>query len=292
MKNKFFRVFFFVFFILFVSSKNIYADETYSLKMKDNLIVSQVSTKINKLIDEKWNSVTIKYVVALDKTLKKLDEKTRAYQIINEIKKKIVSHTNEINIKEQKNEEDTLKNEVFDLKYTPTTDFKEFKIDIGEVRNYRLTLNNTERNSLWRENYKYSEKLIDSAQEWSDFSLSKWELTHKRNSSDSYYDYWKINSRFADREIVCKNVNWITHTESIWRWYYKCSDDNCTEKLKNSLNDVFSMYLKEKNQSSRPHYDWIVRSEFQNIWVWIAIKQKSDNNFEFYITTHMCTELK
>ncbi|MDD3302000.1 MAG: hypothetical protein PHN31_00450, partial [Candidatus Gracilibacteria bacterium] len=147
MKNKFFKVFFFVFFILFVSFKDIYADETYSLKMKDHLIASQVSAKINKMIDEKGNSITIKYVVALDNTLKKLDEKSRSYQIINEIKKKIVSHTNEINLEEQKTEEDTIKTEVFDLKYTPTTDFKEFKIDIGEVRNYRLTLYNTERNS-------------------------------------------------------------------------------------------------------------------------------------------------
>ncbi|MDR1944596.1 MAG: hypothetical protein LBQ59_00460 [Candidatus Peribacteria bacterium] len=53
---------------------------------------------------------------------------------------------------------------------------------------------------------------------------------HKRDLSDSYYDYNKIASWLKDRGIVCKNVNTVTFSESVaWTSYY-CSENStdCT----------------------------------------------------------------
>jgi hypothetical protein len=118
-------------------------------------------------------------------------------------------------------------------------------------------------------------------------------MSHKRDPNDVYYDYYKITSRFADRLVVCKNINRITNTENIWRWYYDCSDSNdCTEKLISWTKEVFDFYMTEKGKSNQVHYESVVKKEFNKIWLWISIKKSGDNSYEFYITTHYCTELE
>lgn len=268
-----------------------FASESYKLTMKDKLLVSNISDKINKLIDIKWDIITSKYVFTINKTIKKTEKNSKIYQILNWIKANIVNHTNE-KYKQENNIEEIKKESETKSNYKSKTNFSDFRIDMNKVRTSWLWLYNEVRKVKWRTTYSYENKLNDTAEEWSDTSLAKWVMSHKRDSGDSYYNYNKINSWFADRQVTCKNINRVTHSENIWRWYYKCSDSNdCTDKLIWWIKQVFNMYMAEKGKANQVHYESIIKKEFSKIWVWIAIKKTSSNNFEFYITTHFCTEL-
>ncbi len=280
-----------IFIFLFIFSIQFsFAEENYKLTIKDKLIVNNISSKITKLIDKKWDTITSRYVTRLNKAIKNTEKNSRIYQILNSIKIQIVEYQNtkyknNNNIEEKK--EETKSN------YESKTDFSEFKIDMTRVKTTWLWYYNEVRKNIWRNEYSFDTKLNDSAQNWSDTSLARWIMSHKRDSGDSYYNYNKITSRFKDKWVVCKNINRITHSENIWRWYYSCSDSNdCTDKLIWWIKQVFLMYMAEKGKSNHVHYDSIIMKEFNKIWVWIAIKKTSSNNFEFYITTHFCTELE
>lgn len=268
-----------------------FAEESYKLTMKDKLLINNISTKINTLIDKKWNIITSKYVTTINKTIKKTEKNWRIYLILAWIKTNIVNHTNNKYIKENNLEQ--VKNETLTKwEYVSKTNFSEFKIDITKVRTSWLWYFNNVRKSMWRNPYSYDTMLNDTAEEWSDTSLTRWYISHKRDPNDSYYNYNKITSRFKDRWVVCKNINRITHSENIGRWYYSCSDgSDCTDKLIWGIKQVFDMYMAEKWKSSHAHYDSIVMTQFSKIWVWIAIKKSSGSNYEFYITTHYCTEI-
>lgn len=268
-----------------------FAEESYKLTMKDKLLINNITTKINFLIDKKGDVITSKYVTIINKTIKKTEKNWKTYLILLWIKTNIVNYKNnkyikENNIEEVKNEEQTK------WDYESKTNFSEFRIDMSKVRTSWLWYFNNIRKSMGRNPYSYGTKLNDTAEEWSDTSLAKWVMSHKRDTNDSYYNYNKITSRFKNRWVLCKNINRITHSENIWRWYYKCSDSNdCTDKLISWTKEVFDMYMAEKGKASRAHYDSIVMNEFSKIWVWIAIKKSGNSSYEFYITTHYCTEL-
>ena len=283
LKKTFIIIFLFIFSIQFS-----FAEETYKLTIKDKILINNTSVKINRLIDKKWDIITSKYVIILNKVLKKTVKNSRNYQILSKIKTNIVSYNIEKYRQENKIEE-PVKNE---WNYKTKTNFSDFKIDMTRIRTSWLWFYNEVRKNKWRTIYSYESKLNDSAQEWSDTSLARWIMSHKRDANDSYYNYNKINSWFADRQIICENINRVTHSENIWRWYYKCSDSNdCTDKLITWTKEVFDMYMAEKGKSNQVHYESVVKKEFNKIGLWISIKKSGNNSFEFYITTHYCTEL-
>lgn len=272
-----------------------FAEETYTLTVKDKILINNTSVKINKIIDKKWDIIVSRVVNKINKAIKKLNKNSRKYQILNWIKTKIVEYQNTKYKKENKIEEPKAeeKKEESKSNYQSKTNFSDLKIDMSRVRTAWLWYYNTVRKNIWKNEYSFDEKLNDTAQEWSDTSLSRWVMSHKRDSGDSYYNYNKITSRFKDRWVVCKNVNRITHSENIGRWYYSCSDSSdCTDKLIWGIKQVFDMYMAEKWKSNHVHYDSVVMTQFSKIWVWIAIKKSSGSNYEFYITTHYCTEIE
>lgn len=265
-------------------------EEAYKLTMKDKLLVNDISTKINKISDKKWDIITSKYVTTINKTIKKVEKDSRIYQILTWIKTSIVNHKND-KYKKENNVEEIKNEELKEGNYKSTTNFSVLKIDMNKVREAWLWFYNSVRKDMWRTLYSYDTKLNDTAEEWSDSSMSRWLVSHKRDTNDSYYNYNKINSWFKNRWVVCKNVNRITHSENIWRWYYKCTDSNdCTDKLITWIKEVFDMYMAEKYKTSQTHYQSIINKEFNKIWLWISIKNLW-NKYEFYITTHYCTEL-
>lgn len=283
------KIFITIFLIVFSLQISFAETEIYKLTVKDKILINNTSVKINRLIDKKWDIITSRYVIILNKALKKTVKDSRIYQILTKIKTNIISHNIE-KYKQENKIEEPVKNE---WNYKTKMNFSDFKIDMTRVRTSWLWFYNEVRKAKWRTTYSYENQLNDTAEEWSDTSLARWVMSHKRDTNDSYYNYNKINSWFKDRWIVCKNINKATHSENIWRWYYKCSNSNdCTDKLIEWTKEVFDMYMAEKGKSNQVHYESVVKKEFSKIWMWISIK-KSDNNFyEFYITTHFCTELK
>ncbi len=283
----------FIIILLFIFSIQFSFAETeiYKLTMKDKLLINEISNKINKLIDKKWDVVTTKYVFTINKTIKKTEKNSKIYQILNWIKTTIVNYTND-KYKQENNIKEVTKGSETKSNYASKTNFSDFKIDISKVRSSWIWFYNEIRKNKWSEAYSYENKLNDTAEEWSDTSLARWIMSHKRDSGDSYYNYNKINSWFSDRQVTCENINRITHSENTGRWYYKCNDSNdCTDKLTKWIKEVFDMYMAERGKANQVHYESIIKKEFSKIWMWIAIKKSGINSFEFYITTHFCTEI-
>lgn len=277
-------------YLILTTITNTFATSEYTLTIKDKIFINDITQKINKLTDTKWDTYAIKYVFALDKSLKNYEIWSRSYKVFNTIKTNIVSH---IQSKNKPESETIIIEEKSKVAYKSTMNFSEYKIDMEKVKLSWLWYFNEVRKNMWREVYSYDEILNNTAQEWSETSLDRWIMSHKRDTNDSYYNYSKINSWFADRWVVCKNINRVTHSENIWRWYYKCSSyTDCTDKLITWTKEVFDMYMAEKNKSYKAHYESIIRREFRKIWLWIAIHNSNDWFYEFYITTHYCTEVK
>lgn len=270
-----------------------FASENYKLTIKDKILITNISTKINLLTVKKWDIIVSKYVAAIDKTLKKTKKDSRINLILTSIKTKIITYSQEKYKKENKIEEVKKEDIKTESWYESKTNFTDFKIDMTRVRESWLWYFNSIRKDIGRNLYSFDTRLNDTAQEWSDTSLAKWIMSHKRDSWDSYYNYNKITSRFKDRLVVCKNVNRITNSENIGRWYYKCSDSNdCTDKLIAWTKEVFDFYMAEKGKSNQVHYESVIMKQFSKIWLWISIKKSGNNSYEFYITTHYCTELE
>lgn len=273
--------------LILFSIQNSFATEWYNLVLSDRILINNITNNINKITDTKWDTHTMKYIFALNSSLKNLNENSRSYIILATIKTNIVAH-----IQEKNKLEITKEVEKKIEPYKSNINFSDYKIDMEKVRKSWLSYYNDVRKSTWRELYSYADILNNTAQEWSETSMSKWVMSHKRNTWDSYYDYAKITNWFADRWVVCKNVNRATSTENIWRWFYKCSSDtDCTDKLISWTKEVFDMYYAEKNKSYKAHYESIIRKEFRKIWLWVSIHKISNWFYEFYITTHFCTEL-
>lgn len=167
--------------------------------------------------------------------------------------------------------------------------YSDYNIDFGKIKQKWLDLNNNLRRDLWKSEYTYHTKLEETAQEWSETSKQRWEITHKRDKKDSYYNYNKIWKWFKNRGVVCENVKRITFSESIWYGNYSCSWDDCTAKLENGIEKVFNMYLKEKNKKYKPHYKALVSDQFKTIGLWLSITELKKNSYKFFLTVHYCT---
>jgi hypothetical protein len=62
------------------------------------------------------------------------------------------------------------------------------------------------------------------------------------------------------------------------------------------------MYMSEKwkSRSENPHYRAIIHPDFSKIWLWLSIREDKEftkdypwyRYYDFYVTTHYCTEFK
>ena len=165
-------------------------------------------------------------------------------------------------------------------------------IDLEVIKNNWLDWNNQVRSQLWLSSYTLNDTLEKSAIIWSEQAKLNWEITHKRNIDDGFYNYTSINQWFHDNGIVCKNISWITHTENIWWWWFSCTDWECTDELSEATNRAFQNYMDEKWTDNDPHYRSIVQPYFTQIWLWISIEEKENQMYEYYMTIHYCTQFE
>nr|MDD3720526.1 CAP domain-containing protein [Candidatus Gracilibacteria bacterium] len=274
--------------LVIFSFHNSFALDKYNLTINDQLLINDITNKINNITDTKGDTYTMKYIFALDSYTRKLKENTKSYAILSTIKTNVVAHIQEKN----KVETDKVEPKKI-IQYKSTMNFDDYKVSIEKVQKSWIGYYNDIRKSIGRELYTYDQKLNNTAQEWAETSMNRGFISHKRDPNDSYYDYNKVTSWFADRGVVCKNVNKATSTENIGKGYYKCSSNtDCTDKLIAGVKEVFDMYLSEKNQPEKAHYESIVRKEFRKIGLGISINEVKTNSYEFYITTHFCTEIE
>ena len=250
----------------------------YELSSKDKRLVSSFVYKVNKIVQSKWISYKHLIIERIWEILGKGNYSLRLTNILQEIQNRVSNIELDLEIED---EEDISQVENQNLE----------NIDINKVRKAWLSWYNWARRDLWKENYTYDSRLDATALEWSQISNSRWDITHKRNTWDSYYDYNIITSWFKDRWVVCENIYRVTHSENIGWWTYSCNDWECTDELIDAIKSTFNFYMWEKNTSYTAHYDSIINSYFTKIWLWIDIEENSKWYFQYYLTVHYCTEL-
>lgn len=251
----------------------------YKLSKKEILIVNKITNKIEKII----NKDPLKYKDLLIKQLTKVSNKLKTWSQKKVIIDTLIKNTQKINLyNHSKNH------------------YSKFNIDFNKVKSSWLSWHNEARKKIWVNSYSYSNILDNSAYEWSIISREKWIMEHKRNYFDSYYDYKKIEAWFNDRWVNCKVKNWTTASESIWKFWYYCKNKDCTDELIKSLKVIFDIYMAEKwlPYPQDAHYRAIVHPDLTKIWLGIALEQSFDDEYKnfksynYYVTTHYCTELK
>lgn len=251
----------------------------YILTSQEKILINRFVYKVNNLVQTKGIIYRNALVSRLSQLLDRWNYSLRLTTILQELKSKISEIT--IIEKETVSEKTTYTSNSYSLD----------NIDIWRVKDAWLSWYNWVRNNLWLGNYSYNSTLESTALDWSKTSKARWDITHKRSSWDAYYDYNKITSWFADRWVVCKNVNRITHTENIWRGTYSCNDGECTDELIKWIRSTFDFFLAEKGKSYDAHYRSIVQPYFKKIWLWIELEELRSWYFKYYLTVHFCTEL-
>lgn len=159
-------------------------------------------------------------------------------------------------------------------------------IDMQRVRQTWLDWYNTERNKLGLHDYTYNNALNRSAYIWSDFSMKRGELSHKRPGQTAYYDYNMINEWFRDLGLQFENVNRVTHSENIGWGPYSCNELDCTDELISTIRSTFDFYMSEKDKSYKPHYNSIMNQYFNEIGLGIVV-----GDGKYYLTVHYGTKL-
>lgn len=244
------------------------------LTQNDKKVAVKIAKSIENIVNNKTPLYKEIWKGRLEQILLKLDSDSKKYALFSEIL------------------ENHLK-----MWFTPyiNSHLSKFNINKTLVNNYWVDLHNNARNSNWLNNYSYDTRLENTAIEWSYNNYNKWKMDHKRDSNDSWYDYNKIENWFQERGVTCSVKWWTTSSESIAKYWYYCTDWECSNELNTSLKVIFDIYMNEKTLSypANTHYKAIVSPNITKMWFWISV-YKSDlpDYYEYYIATHYCTEFQ
>lgn len=258
----------------------------YKLKAKDNLIINKFVSKVDKVVQKKWLGYRDSLIIRIEWILNKKKYSNRLTSILKELIYKIWKieffiEKEKIIIKEKKVNITNIQKYSYNLK----------NININKVKNTWLWWYNNVRKSNWLKPYSYDSRLESSAIEWSILAKNRWNISHKRDLKDDYYDYNKITSWFKDIGVVCKNIYRATNTENIWYGSFKCNDWECSEELIKGIRSTFDFYMWEKGKDYDIHYKSIIHKYFTKIWLWIELEDKWNWYYKYYLTVHFCTEL-
>lgn len=163
-------------------------------------------------------------------------------------------------------------------------------IDLQKVRTTWLSWYNQARAQKKLQPYIYDSQLNRTATIWSEQAKQKGKIEHKRPGQKKYYDYQKITAWFANLGLQFKNIHGVTNTENIAWDFYSCpaTAKDCTESLTKAIRHSFDFYMAEKNKKSKAHYLSIMKPEFREIGLGIAIDQVHK---KFFLTVHYGTEI-
>lgn len=258
--------------VLTLFTANLFSIANAELKNEDFININKEATKIFEQINNSSENKQI-YLDDISEKIGFYEEDTKEYEYYSELKNVV----DQIEIQKEE-------------KYL--TDNWYFEADYSEINNYWLDLLNKERENLWLDKYILNDKLNISSLNWAKESKNKWYIDHKRNKKDSYYNYKKIESWMKNNGVVCNKKSGKTFTESIWYWYFSCSDSDCTEDLKKWINQTFKFFMSEKWKKYNLHYRAIVSKYFSQIWLWIEVEKTWKNSYKYYLVNHYCTEVK
>lgn len=161
-------------------------------------------------------------------------------------------------------------------------------VDMTRVRNTWLSWYNNTRGELWLKPYTYDSRIDSTAHDWNIVFMSgKWQNHHRRNPSDSYYDFSVIDNWFINRWINPKVINRVKHVENVGYGYYRCSSSDCTDTLIDSIRSTYDFFMSEKWKTYDAHYKSIIQPNFTKIGVSILVNPSESR---YYMTIHYITE--
>lgn len=244
----------------------------YVLSIKDKLLVNKIVSKIQKIVDRK----NLDEKQRIIKSLKKINKKAKKYTKADVLIEHLVEESKKINFNK-----------------ISAKHYKKYSIDIEKIKREWINWHNSARKWVWSKSYSYDYRLDTTSYERSTEQKDKWIMEHKRDPWDSYYNYNKIENWFQDRWVKCEVKGWATSSESIWKYWYYCTDWECTDEILESLKIIFDIYMAEKWQSYDAHYRAIIHKDLSKIWIWISVKETTDEHYnDFYVTTHYCTKFR
>ena len=261
------------FIIIFISIISLNFAFWYNPVSSDKLIVNKIVSKLSSNLSQKSQA---------DK--KKI--KTLLYSIINQNK----SNQRIVYLMEE-----TLKKlSLFEFKNEYSKHYKDNYINYDYVKNTWISRHDEQRKLLNLWNLENKSILDNTAYEWSKEQSFRQKMSHERNIWDWFYNYPIIENWFQDRLVKCKVADHATSSESIAHYWYYCYTRNCNDQMLESLKEIFDIYMNEKwlSYPANAHYKSIVFPAFTQVWFWLYIKKEDNSNYyDYYISTHYCTEL-
>ena len=106
-------------------------------------------------------------------------------------------------------------------------------------------------------------RLSSSAYYWNEVMISRQQRSHKRDLSDSFYDYLKIEDRFRVLGFRFKNIQKSTFVENVGIPYFVCRQSDCTDTVIHSLKQLFYRYKAEAGTAHDSHYKSMINPNFQ-----------------------------
>lgn len=259
-----------IFFILLVAMIwNTFASN-YTLTRTDRLIINNINSKISILLKKHDLIFKNRLEAKINEILEENKSNKRIYSILEQVRK-----------------------DNFKLNYNLDTEYmkhyEKFNIDFEKVKDRWLKWHNDVRSKLWNMPYNYDERLNNTSYLWSKKQREDWFLSYKKYWDNEIYSYNSVNKWFTDRWVNCKVEWWAGTRESVWKFWYKCTDQNCSDEFLNSLKVIFDIFMSKKWNNA--NYLAITQPNLKKIWLWIAIYEtKEDNYYEYYITSHYCSE--
>ncbi len=104
--------------------------------------------------------------------------------------------------------------------------------------------------------------------------------SHKRNLKDRYYDYSKIKQWFADQWVSFDEDHGTAFAENVAYQYYSCNKADCTQEMITAIKKWRDFFMWEASYNW-PHYRWIMSTNYNKMWMWIALVGK-----RYRIVTH------
>jgi len=150
-------------------------------------------------------------------------------------------------------------------------------VDMQKVRNTWLLWHNNVRAENNADTLKLHEALNYSGNIWSQSNETSGSITHDRGEGVTTSDW------FDDLGITFQALEGYVFAENIASNSYTCDSSDCTEELLASLEAIFNEFINEKGQESSPHFDNIIRSDFNQMGLGLAVDEA---NQKVYITVH------
>ncbi|PID34693.1 MAG: hypothetical protein CR971_01890 [candidate division SR1 bacterium] len=162
-------------------------------------------------------------------------------------------------------------------------------VDIKEIQKTWMQWHNEVRKKQGLSKYVLHDQLNYSAFIWAKHLSTLGTWSHKRKSTDGFYNYASIKEWFDNLGVKFSGKGTL-FTESIALGSFSCKKSNCTNDLLRGMKKNFNFFMSEakyKERRKKAHYRAIVHSYFNTMGV--GVYQK---NGRYYLVAHYGRNVK